>query len=39
MINTKKTKFLVTEAKILGHEVRPGFVKPNYKKLEALFKV
>ena len=39
MINTKKTKFLVREAKILGHEVRPGYVKPNFKKLQALFDI
>ncbi len=38
MINIKKSKFLVQEAKILGHELRPGYIKPNYKKLQTLIK-
>ena len=36
MINVSKTKFMVTSAKILGHELRPGYIKPNYKKLDGL---
>lgn len=39
MVNTKKTKFLAREAKILGYEFAGGGkVRPNHKKLDTLLK-